>query len=316
MSTFVPKSQGRRGLWAAAAIAIAAALAVAWYYWGHDSSQSAPRATASSASDRASSHSTPNGSANPSLARSGASGAQPDSYKAASQDPHQAVPFHIQVPDGTPVAQVLQQLQGAADAGNARAACRVGLELSLCYRLNSNSTAEEKAHCNGITGDQAGRAWKYLYQAAASGNLAAMSRYVRDPALSTSNPADSAEAWLLYKQNAESFLTQSVQGGDPMALYFAWWNSATGFSSGGDNVFQKNPYMALAYGTAALPLLDPRRRANVVQLNAQIQSQLPADQISKAIEEGQRIKDTYFANASPTSDSPDDAYLPPSQCDK
>lgn len=229
--------------------------------------------------------------------------------------PASGTPIHIRIPENTPVATVLKELRSAADAGDSRAACRVGIELARCLRIGSKSSAAERALCEGVTSDDANQAWKYLLQAAATGNVAAMSRYARDPGLTTTNPADSAEGWLTYKQNAPTFLNQAVQGGDVMALYFSWWNSATGFSSGGDHVFQQNPYMAMVYGNAVLPLLDPRRQNNVIQLNAKIQASVPADQLAQAQAEGQRIRDTYFAGAERTPDTIDDSYVPPAKCD-
>jgi hypothetical protein len=177
-------------------------------------------------------------------------------------------------------------------------------------------TSSEKLACSDVSAGEAATAWKYLYQAALGGNVAAMSRYVRDPGLGTADPAASAEGWLLYKQNAPQFLNAAVQGGDVMALYFAWWNAATGFSAGGAQVFEKDPYRAVIYGNAVMPLLDARRRASVAHMMPQLQAQLTPDQIAKAAVESQQLRDTHFASADPAVDNIDDAYVQPSQCEK
>src|SRR5262249_11368874 len=123
-------------------------------------------------------------------------------------------PISVRLPEGTPVATVIQALRPAADSGDPRAACRLALELSKCADPARKSTPEGKAACEGVTDQDARRASEYLWQAAAAGNVGAMSRYVRDPMLDDFTPTESAGAWAQYQQNAEVFLNRAVTGGD------------------------------------------------------------------------------------------------------
>jgi len=112
-------------------------------------------------------------------------------------------------------------------------------------------------------------------------------------------------------------LTQAVQGGDVMALWYSWWTSATGVSTGGERVFEKNPYAAVLYGNAVMPLLDERRRRMVQNLNAKVAKDVPQDQAAKAASEGAALRAKYYGASNPTSaDIHDDNHLAPLACGK
>jgi len=226
-----------------------------------------------------------------------------------------AAPIHVRLPEGTPAATVVQVLRPAADAGDPRAACRLALELSKC-QLGDKPTAAQKAACEGVSPEEARKASNYLWQAAAAGNVGAMSRYARDPMLDNLDATESAGAWAQYDQNVESFLARAVAGGDVMALYFSWRATGTGIAAGGRRLIRVDPYMAAVYANAATPLLDPRRQALVSKSAMLEESNLPPDEVEKARAEAQRIRETYFAGAQRTEDTQNDSYMQPAQCDK
>ena len=230
------------------------------------------------------------------------------------------------IPENTPVKEILQRLEAQAASGNVQAACRVGIEKLRCLRvakateerLAADPTARaDRELCKDVTYEQSRDAWKYMWQAAQGGSVPAMSMFVRDPGLSFTQPADSAEGWTIYRDNAQSMLTQAVQGGDVMALWYSWWTSATGVSTGGERVFEKNPYAAVLYGNAVMPLLDERRRRMVQNLNAKVAKDVPQDQAAKAASEGAALRAKYYGASNPTSaDIHDDNHLAPLACGK
>jgi hypothetical protein len=285
----------------AVVIVLAAALAT-WLLTGPDSEEDPKQSQPSSAQRKANPASVATTTATP-------PGAAADTSSSSK-------PISVRLPEGTPVATVIQALRPAADSGDPRAACRLALELSKCADSANKSTPEAKAACQGVTEQDARKAPEYLWQAAAAGNVGAMSRYVRDPMLDDFTPTESAAAWAQYQQNAEVFLTRAVTGGDVMALYFASRASWTGMGAGARRMFTMDPYMAAVYGNAAMPLLDPRRQASVSKETLMSESNLPPDQLEKARAEGQRIRETYFAGAARTEDTQNDSYMLPAQCDK
>ena len=258
------------------------------------------------------------GSAQPSIAttnKSQGNGTLPDSISLPPLD--------------APVAAILADLEVRARAGDARAACRVAMEKVRCYRVLTlptnakKSTPEIEAQiekdrglCNGLEVSRTEDAWKYLSQAALGGNVAAMSLFVRDPQLSERSPIETAEGWLVYRDYAARFLTSAIEGGDTMALFWAWWTSASGLSTVGraQEIFPKDPYRALVYGNAAAPLLDARRQAMVTRMNGMLAESMTSAQVGQAKREGEDLRRRYFADATRTSESHDDTYLAPQDC--
>jgi hypothetical protein len=247
------------------------------------------------------------------------------SAPAKSTTPTASAPTGV-IPDNTPVKDILQRLEAQAASGNVQAACRVGIEKLRCLRVAKVSEERfaadpgaraDRELCRDISYEQARDAWKYMWQAAQGGSVPAMSMFVRDPGLSFTQPADSAEGWVVYRDNAQSLLNQAVQGGDVMALWYSWWTSATGISTGGERVFEKNPYAAVMYGNAVLPLVDERRRRMIQNLNARVTKDVPPDQAARAASEGAALRAKYYGASTPIlPDVHDDNYLTPLACGK
>ena len=229
-----------------------------------------------------------------------------------------------------PVAAVLPALEARARTGDAAAACRTAMEKIRCARVLAVSEADQasaapdiatriaadRVACAGISKGQTDDAWRYLSQAALAGNVAAMSLFARDPQLSARPPVETAEGWLVYRDHAERFLDAAIEHGDTMALFYAWFTSATGQSLEGPGVFRKDASKALVYGYAALPLLDYRRQAMVGRMNNQLSVGMTPAEMERMRAEGDSLRERYFRGAPVTSDVHDDAYLAPADCAK
>lgn len=220
-------------------------------------------------------------------------------------------------PAGLPVKQLLAELKTAAEQGNAAAGCRLGAELVACRdarRSPGMIGSTQAASCEGVSDAEIADAWRYLWSAAEQGNVAAMSKFARDPSISLTDLAVAAEGWDLYRNNAQRLLRQAVQGGDVMALYQYAFSTASGLTAGGKGVIERDPYAALVYGTAALPLLDPRRQEAVSRRNQTLASELLPEQIARAAREGEELRAKYFSSSAPTQPTEDDGYVDVADC--
>lgn len=219
-------------------------------------------------------------------------------------------------PEGVPLLRVLAELRSAAESGSAPAGCRLGIDLGKCreVRLIPESTPEEKTFCEGILESDTDDAWRYLWAAAQQGNVVAMSKFARDPVISISNLAVASEGWAVYRNNAPRLLWQAVQGGDVMALFQSFFSSASGLTAGGKGVIERDPYNAVVYGTAALPLLDPRRQAMVERLVARLSNELKPDQVLQATADGERLRSQYFSASKSAVDTVNDGYAIAADC--
>ncbi len=233
-------------------------------------------------------------------------------------------------PLDSPVATYLDSLEVRAKAGDARAACRVAMEKwrcqeSLSFQVSANDYKSRpefatmiranQERCAGVERTRFNDAWKFLAQSALSGNVAAMSLYGRNPPIAFLDSIDAAEALIIYRDNAERFLTQAIEGGDVMALYAMWWHSAVKTGTG-RALFKVDPYRATVYANAALPLLDERRRGNVTRMDGLLGQQLDAAQAARARAEGETLRARYFARSPRALDTQNDAYFLPGDCDR
>lgn len=248
----------------------------------------------------------------------------------ATTVPPTAKPLAVIQPDpGTPLRQLETLLRPAADQGDARAACRLGIELARCARLNMDKAMLDSAQqdlaraagesatrlaqevqqltralvdtqnrCSDVSQDSIRNAWRYVYNAAAAGNVAAMSRFVRDPGFEAGN-ADDAEASNAYARNAGDFLLRAIEGGDVRALYQAWYSASSGRSRGMLKAFPREPDKALQYGTVAANLVDPRRATLIARSNETIAREIGPARARTALREAEKLRTAYFAHAQP-----------------
>lgn len=225
-------------------------------------------------------------------------------------------------PAGTPVKALLAQLRPAAELGHAPSSCRLGMELATCrtarYAVKQGGSpadfAEALGMCEGVPDVDIAQAWRFLFNSAQAGNVAAMSKFARDPGLSIDDLAASAEGWAAYRDHAQRFFWGAIQGGDVMALFSNWFALMSGLTVGGKGVIERDPYQALVYGTAAIPLLDPRRQALVVRVNARLAQELKPELVVQANAEGERLRARYFSAAAPALDTLEDGYVVVEDC--
>jgi len=115
-----------------------------------------------------------------------------DNNRVGTDREERVLPFHAPQsatplpPWGEPLGANFDALRRRADAGDARAACRIGVELSLCTgtqppqdpAADAPSTSSARANdCQGFDASLRGQAAGYLRKAALAGNADAMLRY-------------------------------------------------------------------------------------------------------------------------------------------
>ena len=100
-----------------------------------------------------------------------------------------------------------------------------------------------------------------------------------------------------------------------MALWFGA-SALSGPLAGGKEVFARDPYLALVYGSAAAPLLDPVRLDKLLRRQASLAQELGPERALQAAQEGAALRVKSFAGAKTTSDSPDDTATDVTDCAK
>lgn len=246
------------------------------------------------------------------------------------------IPAHtnvVQPPPGTPLKDVLANLRQVADRGDAQAACRVGLEMRHCWQMyeyqRRASEQPDRTHvlpslderrriderfCAGVDrNDIRDNAWRYLYQAAAAGNVTAMAQFAIEPGLDRDNPASEAEGWSLYRDHAQEFITRAVAAGDIGAAYVGVFDLGFGLSGGGRGVFRTDPYVALVYANAVLSFLDRDRQQTMQHLAAKLEGQLTPDRVVQARQDAATLGASMAAAGATQVNWPpgDDAHVEP-----
>jgi hypothetical protein len=161
-------------------------------------------------------------------------------------------------PVNTPVAQVIDDLERQARAGDVRAACRVAFELQRCHELRalqaSVSTFRDLAErpgigpelarrynamadrdqarflegrrlCEGVTTAQSQDAWRYLLQAARAGHGPSMARFASRRVFADADPVAALDGLIAFRNEGPAFLERAAQAGYPEAyeqLAFAY----------------------------------------------------------------------------------------------
>ena len=156
------------------------------------------------------------------------------------------------------LAQVLDDLERQASAGDVRAACRVAFELQRCHELRalqaSVSTFRDLAErpgigpelarrynamadrdqarflegrrlCEGVTTAQSQDAWRYLLQAARAGHGPSMARFASRRVFADADPVAALDGLIAFRNEGPAFLERAAQAGYPEAyeqLAFAY----------------------------------------------------------------------------------------------
>ena len=232
---------------------------------------------------------------------------------------------------GMPVQQFEAMLRDPAIPSDPKAACRLGIELIRCGRLVSTRASLEAARidaeraakdtqegqrsiqvyndlagrvledervCRGVSRESSRDAWKFLLAAATAGNVAAMSRFVRDPGMDQRDP-DSAPAWEEYERVSPEFIERSLENGDVRVLYHAWL-SATNDRWLNGKIIPRDLDKSLAYGLALTGLLDQGRGDGVARSNEAVAKEIGKERAEAARQEAAALRNGNFANALPT----------------
>ncbi len=243
-------------------------------------------------------------------------------------------------PAGAPVTDVLAALRDAADQGIGQAACHVGVELIRCGRVRTlygalataqaaalgapQNTAEsqramrqatalaqrlagDQRACHGVNDEDTHEGWRYVYLAAVGGNVAAMSRFVRDPGIGDAGSPHATEAWAAYNRDALQFLSAAVQAGDVRALEHARFIAAGGRPIGAPGVFQRSPDAAIIYATALRGLLDHGSQLAIDASTVKLIDEVGVERAALARREGERLQAAHFAGAQPIDKGSEDS---------
>jgi len=169
-----------------------------------------------------------------------------------------------------------------ADAGDARAACRLAYELDRCRRLPLLESGVKNAEvqvtrardqgrdtsavtrfaervereysrvlkvCADFPIEDTAQAWQYSLAAAQQGYGPAIMNFLGGRVgLDTVNPLNTAEGWLAYKQFGPSLLQQALDQGIPLAYEFAAANHA--WTESGRRIVPFDPVRSVAIYTA------------------------------------------------------------------
>ncbi len=236
-------------------------------------------------------------------------------------------------PLNTAVKDVLLQLKEAADRGDSRAACRVGVELSRCYHAHHDQSLadlqDERAKtekdpkdaailkqaavawraslvpdlelCKDVAPADYNEAWSYLVQSASAGNAAAAAAFYIAPPID--NKAENAEVIAAWADHRVEYRDMAIRAGNVYAL-----NAAVIFETFGggrgvpNNAFEANPYNSLMYMTALLPLIADHASGLDDRLKERYRAQLSPAQFEDAQRDGDALRRQFFANATPVSD--------------
>lgn len=251
-------------------------------------------------------------------------------------------------PLGTPVKDVIVQLTADAEAGAPAAACRIGAELARCWQtrdllrvrdqqlsrlagLPANSgeaqrinamaagisarTKDDKAICDGVSDDQMDGGWRYLLSAALSGNAAAVEQFVVNPPLSHGDVLTSLEGWTAYRDFAPTLLQRAIESGSVRALYLGFFSAGTGLGPGGQSIVPRDPYQAIVYGQAALPLVDPNSAQMIRNAMPGLQAEA-GGRAPTATQEGEALRRRFFASGNTKNVSSDVGRANPAQCNQ
>ncbi|APV48598.1 hypothetical protein BWI17_02200 [Betaproteobacteria bacterium GR16-43] len=235
---------------------------------------------------------------------------------------------HVVPPRTASVRDVLAALKKDADAGVPEAACRVGAELARCQqakqvlasmdrqlatlarmpaspalerqqamtRAGAERYEEYAEACAGIDDATEGAAWRYLFRAAQAGSVSAMAQFAVNPPLSREDIERDLEGWAAYRQYGPGFLEAAVRAGDVRALYTAMFSAGAGMSPTGARV-TPDPYRAIVYGTAALPIVDSESQRMIRNFMPRLQAQVGQEQADLARREGEELRRRSFASS-------------------
>lgn len=173
-----------------------------------------------------------------------------------------------------PLAPHLEALRRRARAGDARAACRLAMQLNACAWLPSREIYEERRTtanaamgirrregqdeeraqlvllrrmCAGVRPVDATEAFRWQQQAAMAGNRESLYRAAALPALHPEEILEHVAEWSLWRDRALAYLERSMALGDPRAVETLAELYAPGQYSPRPKVVERDPVRAYTY---------------------------------------------------------------------
>lgn len=201
------------------------------------------------------------------------------------------VRIHTPAPaPNTPLAHIYEDLRHAADEGDIPSQCRLGMELSRCadylhrrdeseliYRAaqaRPDSVAENAAIrdievrraelrpledvCEGIGAEQVEGRWRYVLEAAKTGDIASILAFTINPPLDERNFTDDLESWQAYRENAGPLLEIAAKKGSLTGIYWLAWAYGGLPVAGGGPIVERDLVKAAAYALTARKFADSR----------------------------------------------------------
>ncbi len=173
-----------------------------------------------------------------------------------------------------PLAPHLDELRRRASAGDARAACRLAMQLNACAWLPSREIFEERRTtanaamgirqregqdderaqlallrrtCAGVQPFDATEAFRWQQQAAMAGNRESLYRAAALPVLHPEEILEHVAEWSLWRDRALVFLERSLALGDPRAVETLAELYSPGQYSPRPKVVERDPVRAYTY---------------------------------------------------------------------
>ena len=220
-------------------------------------------------------------------------------------------------PDGVALADLYPELKARADAGDARANCRLALELNRCRQVaialdaasdlvaahrtdaaqNATTAAElvamserDAGICGHAPPEDPDNSWRYLLRAAQAGHVPSILRFVIEPPLDEVDFVADMEGWEAYRRFAPELLRFAADSGDVRAIYHAYLLSMGVTAPGGTDTFPRGEIRAVVYGTAALPYLDDAGVRRVSMRLERIRASSDAETFASAVSEGRALR--------------------------
>ena len=219
--------------------------------------------------------------------------------RVALSRPINSMPSKAELPtQNSKLKDIYPTLVLLANAGDARAACRLAFELDRCSKAEaldkSSSALEEslkkldtnepsykqkiwmvnetrkeadlrKAVCSGYVESNPEEGARYALQAALTGSPEMRVRYVlmMGTALDHGQPEATAEGWLQYRDNARQLLQSTIDEGYPQAYETAAFNYLR--EPGRWRLVQPDPVKGLSFYFALIPFASPAYKDRLEQ---------------------------------------------------
>lgn len=227
-----------------------------------------------------------------------------------------------------PLGPHMDELRRRARAGDARAACRLAMQLDACARLPmlerfsdaaiaaavvSPAAAEQDGQsqpweasvrrlrrtCANVTPVDDSEAFRWQMQAASAGQPEMLYRAAAHPALSRGDILEHVPEWRLWREHALDFLSRAIAAGDARAVMMM--PEAFGPETDRPRIAPTDPLRQYLYARLRSRVAeasgDPEALSMAVALERG--TQLPADRRATAEAEADRLFDAHFAAQPP-----------------